>query len=838
MKITKLILRGYTRLDLRNIYELVYVPQEKTQVILGSNGSGKSSLMKELSPLPAALKKEFLKGGGKEIWIEHRGKQYYLTSKSEEGGDIYEFICDGVELNPGRTVTVYRELVKEHFNYTQDIHNLATGRVLFHELSSEERRKLFMAMNQTDFSYAVTFFNRLKERARDLQGTVEQLKRRLATEIEGLLTPEEEKRVESECERLRDILESLLMAKQVGIRPGRELEEQRDTIYHEYKAVHAEILEKVRIYKNTATVSLPAEELEKKLSLRTTLLLETKNTLKIQSERYLEYEAKIKEAAMLGSVDLETLTKELDTLLAEREALVKTIGLNLPWDFLKSEPEALLSQFDASSAIIQDLMDQLEAIPEKECLVNFSREDYQRLCAEIAECKDRLGKGSEIQKRLDAQIEASSNQPEVNCPSCNHRWRLNFNEAQYKLLKEQAQKTEERLTELQKALEAKEELKTRYVLYTTARQLLNQYFERFPLLNDFWSYLVKESITSLHPSRFSWEASRLHAYLTTLTKLYKSSQVIDEKTRLKNLLLAVSQEDREKVQREFKILETVIEELTKRQRDLSDEVDALKAELELSRQIDMLYREASSLLSELKTVNDKTVEAYLDGVMSDLINGLKMDILQKERMVSQVNIKRAVIQDTEKALAGYREDLKLVQAAIEALSPKSGLIAQGMMSFINVFIEEVNRFIGKVWSYPLTLNVIKPDDDDEIDLDYKFTVTANGGKPSPDIASTSSGMREIIHLSCVITAMRFLGLDHHPVFLDEFAVKMDDAHRKAAYSIIENIIDDTDVSQVFLISHYENGYSSLSASDISVLCDANVVLPPHLEYNRCLTIDK
>jgi DNA repair exonuclease SbcCD ATPase subunit len=56
MKILKLILRGYTRLQLKQITEFVYTPTDSIQIIIGTNGSGKSSILEELSPLPADSK--------------------------------------------------------------------------------------------------------------------------------------------------------------------------------------------------------------------------------------------------------------------------------------------------------------------------------------------------------------------------------------------------------------------------------------------------------------------------------------------------------------------------------------------------------------------------------------------------------------------------------------------------------------------------------------------------------------------------------------------------------------------------------------------------------------
>ena len=76
MKIVKLILRNCDRFLLNQIKEIVYTPTSPYQLITGNNGSGKSSLLEELSPLPPD-KNKFTKNGYKEIHIEHQIKSTF-----------------------------------------------------------------------------------------------------------------------------------------------------------------------------------------------------------------------------------------------------------------------------------------------------------------------------------------------------------------------------------------------------------------------------------------------------------------------------------------------------------------------------------------------------------------------------------------------------------------------------------------------------------------------------------------------------------------------------------------------------------------------------------------
>ena len=77
--IKEIILNGYDRFFLNNIESITYSPKQKFQLILGSNGSGKSSLLSELNPLPIN-KADFRENGFKEIIREKDGSTFVIKS--------------------------------------------------------------------------------------------------------------------------------------------------------------------------------------------------------------------------------------------------------------------------------------------------------------------------------------------------------------------------------------------------------------------------------------------------------------------------------------------------------------------------------------------------------------------------------------------------------------------------------------------------------------------------------------------------------------------------------------------------------------------------------------
>jgi recombinational DNA repair ATPase RecF len=167
MKIIKLILRDYNLLFLNNIREIIFTPIKKTNLILGTNGSGKSSLLKELSPL-VFDKKHFGENGYKEVHIEHNNKMYILTQE----GNKCSFKENGVELNASANRKVQSTLVKEKLKYDIDYHKLFLGITNFTTMSPSERKEWLIRLSNVNYDYSLGYFKRLLSRDRDIRGTI------------------------------------------------------------------------------------------------------------------------------------------------------------------------------------------------------------------------------------------------------------------------------------------------------------------------------------------------------------------------------------------------------------------------------------------------------------------------------------------------------------------------------------------------------------------------------------------------------------------------------------------------------------------------------------------
>ena len=208
MYIEEVILNEFKRLDLLGVTKLTYTPKSPYQLFTGKNGIGKSSLISEISPLPCEAT-DLREGGYKYVKLSHRGSKYELLYELHKKLES-SFKKDGVELNQGGIIKAQRNLIWEHFQYGDDIHDLLLGNTLLSNMTPQVRREWFVRMSKSDINYAISFYNRLKSTERDIKGAIKLNKQRLINEQAKLMDVNEINRVKEDSNKLKGELNHLL----------------------------------------------------------------------------------------------------------------------------------------------------------------------------------------------------------------------------------------------------------------------------------------------------------------------------------------------------------------------------------------------------------------------------------------------------------------------------------------------------------------------------------------------------------------------------------------------------------------------------------------------------
>jgi len=157
-----------------------------------------------------------------------------------------------------------------------------------------------------------------------------------------------------------------------------------------------------------------------------------------------------------------------------------------------------------------------------------------------------------------------------------------------------------------------------------------------------------------------------------------------------------------------------------------------------------------------------------------------------------------------------------------------------MNSFLNRFVSDMNSIISLIWSYDLEILPCMIGEGN--DLDYKFRVKVNNSETVEDVSKVGSSMHEMINLAFRIVFTKYMGIQDTPLILDEFGRTFDDEHRRKAYRVVNDIFTSM-FNQIFIVSHFESMYGSLSNTDLNVLSSNNLDIDKKKISNNVFKIE-
>jgi DNA repair exonuclease SbcCD ATPase subunit len=246
-----------------------------------------------------------------------------------------------------------------------------------------------------------------------------------------------------------------------------------------------------------------------------------------------------------------------------------------------------------------------------------------------------------------------------------------------------------------------------------------------------------------------------------------------------------------------------------------------------------LGSQVSTLLANLNTWQDEAIETLRREMLNHAIRQFQVSMNTKESTLASISAKRNEVNLLVSQIQEHEENVVIYKAIRDVLSPTEGLIAKGLLGFVQSLIEEMNLTISQIWTYPMTMLDCASMVDDSAELDYAFPLQVNHqARPVPDIKEASKGQQEVIDLAFKLVLMKYENLDRDILHLDEFGSSMDTAHRHAAAQAISKIIQDYGFGQIFIVSHDSHVHGALHA-DVNVLDAANIITPEvyneHLE---------
>jgi energy-coupling factor transporter ATP-binding protein EcfA2 len=839
MKINYLEVSGYKRFMLNNIKSFTITPKEMYQLIIGTNGSGKSSLIKELTPLPADAS-NYSKGGYKTISVTHHGVNYFLHSS----GSKHSFLNENTneELNPGHTITVQKELVKQIFGITPDSHNLMIGAETFHDMSPTRRREWFSKLSPFNYDYAFKVYNKLKETHRDISGTLKRSKARLVTESAKLINAEEESKLRKDVELTVKELNLLIEQSAPVERPLAHIREDLDDSMGKLTALSNKLI-RMRLTSSYGTHPYGVNETKKEERDEWYQVIKPGFTSIEEIDEVID---KTRHEITAKETLINTVSDEHNKLLETASILTRTgnegvsviqgkinNANNDKIDILfkrklcleVTDPENALK---ALSSIHDDLTNILSTIKENadRRYSQVKMEEANRLQFVLRDTKRTLV--SQLERLIvnKEHMEAHKTTSKVECPKCNHSWALNYSEERYQEILSLVAKKEQEVKDVEIKIKEVDDKIVELDNYSILFKEYVRYTKNWPLLNSLWDYLATNELISTAPIKaLNTTNIFLHDLEFDVLAIAKDKELRELRELLKSAE-AVGDANLNDCQDKIVKCETVLSQLTT---ELMQLKTSLNKHISYKNQLTeafSIHAEIDSLMKNSRLLNDSLIENIRRNILNHCVRQLQTSLAIKQEALTAALMQNNLIADLQKQIDILTIEEEASKLLVKELSPTDGLIAEGLMGFVNTFVNQMNLVIRKIWSYPLKVLNCKVEDESSFQLDYKFPLmVSRSDNVVDDVKEGSTGMREIVNLAFKVVAMKYLGLADSILVLDEFASSFDKEHRVSAMNAIKTIMDQNSFTQLFMVSHYSEAYSAFTNAEVCVLCPKNVVTP-------------
>jgi hypothetical protein len=849
MKITRLELHGFKRMALNNVMSFVFTPTQPIQMILGTNGSGKSSLIAELTPLPAEPS-AYLPEGSKTIEITHHGSFYVLTSNFALT-KVHSFVKDGEELNDGGGVTIQRELVKREFAITPEIHELLIGQEHFHAMSPTKRREWFTRLSDVSYDYALSVFKKLAEKSRDFSGALKLAKKRLVSESAKVISPAEEERLQSDVNATHKELNVLIEQSAPLDRSIEDLRQAHSHGFDELTRMSRRLLN-MRFAAPYAAYGLDEnkplerddwgallrphfsslEEIDKFLDGVRHQITEKETLLNHQVQEHGKVSETVAVLKRTGEAGLQELTEKRADLQRKRDETFETRQLNLEGFEPTGAMQALESLHELLSGIFS-------SIPQNEDM-RFSQTRRTDLEAKLLALKDQRNAQAQRLVVLNAEkthADTHKANGTEECPKCHHVWIKGYSDEQYQKLLERIGAQEQTVVESDKQIKALEEDVEAIRQYGVFYSDYVRCVRNWPALQPFWNYLTEEKLVTTAPRKALTDLELLKHDLGLELEAKKIGEQIAELEKLIADAAEIGDANLVETQQQ-------LAECTLRIEQLTSEVTRLRAKLadystyrrQMAEGMELGER-IRQAMAQQEILNNELIEAIRRDTLNHCVRQLQHSLALKQTTLNEAVTQRKIVTEIESYIRELEVKEQAARTLVRELSPTDGLIAEGLFGFIRNFTSQMNNLIRKIWSYPLQVMECGTSSAGSTELDYKFPLMVKSkDNIAPDVSKGSTGMREIVDVAFKVVAMRYLGLAESPLYLDEFGAFFDKEHRHQATIVVKNIMDTQPFTQLFMISHYEANYGAFTNAEICVLDASNITVPANTKYNQHVEI--
>ena len=813
MKITSLKLSGYRRFSLNNLTNFEITPTSNIQIVLGTNGSGKSSLLEALSPYPQA-KSDFLKGGHKILEIEHNNSVYVLTSTYNAGAK-HTFEKNGVNLNEGGTASVQKELVERELGITSQLHELLTGKIKFTDMTPIQRREWIMRISNIDLNFAMDKYNAIKNRLRDAQGALKHEEVRLGRESQRLLDSFNMESMEEENITLQKHISFYLKEIKNNIPNHEKIQSEYNEVCRGVESVSAKLLKVNFDYYDKSKLVKFDDILEREYFLSSTdkalkaVLLE----LEIQLKEDKTVLAQLKKEGITNKEELENRLKK--NLNSRNKYSNETFIFDIEGD---------LYQVLRDSKSLRIILSELISEARGDTLIVPEGATWERHKLNLIEAQKAIQVKDNRLTIILKRKEEIKNSQNSECPKCKYTWKPGISERDLILIDNEIKSLNNELTDLKEKENKLSTICENIDIRTDEINRVKVLAHSYPRLRKFWTHVAERKYLYTNPKDIFYTYDKWIKEVETLIEIEELDGKIDS---IKNTLKSLESEN-DKVDIEFftkrervltsKINDTLVKIETNQER-LNSLLKYKKKHTEVSEEVHRL----TTLIQKMRDFEYQIIESKIQEEIKKRLDVAQMTLSNNRRRQTEIDTLNGIVTDLKKSIEELKVDISSLTNLEKALSPTDGLIADALTGFINSFISQLNVLISDVWEYSME---IIPCTNTSGELDFRFPLKVMD-QPTPvfDIAKGSEGQKEVINFMFLLTVLAYTDLKDFPLFLDEIGSAFDDTHKSKLVMFIKSLLDSTHCSQIWLVSHFAADHGGLTDSQTCVMDSANVAVP-------------
>lgn len=838
MRFLSIHLTNYKRIRLTGYASLdINLPiDENIQLVLGKNGSGKSSVLKALSWWPLESKM-FDDGGSYTIRAEYKGATYKFGA-TFQGKPRYFLIDESTKenLNPSGTISVQKQLVTQLTGIDQHLQRFIHGQMRFSQMSVAERRWLFGRLADNSNALALKLYKQLQDKLRDAQGVVKYLTGRVTQESLKLVSTEREEELHKLLLSLQSEVSSCIERKTVVKRPY-------DTILS-ISNINNNKMDTL----SRRIIVLNREATQRGVKLKIHEIDDVKQNLSevVMQERLKQVAYTEAAERLLALQDkfnyIKTLVSNDRTVLEEDKARLSALlasSLSQLTHFNQGYPDADKALSWLTGGVIDGFDDIVSRLP--------ANADQQRSPANLTMLRQRtdgirksivtLTESITEVESVIADNDRSLSSNETQCPNCNHRWHKGFNKPAYDKSKltlaslfEQKETLERELSGLNESIEDTEEYLSLLEKLQQFMGVYNQY------LGPVWSVMRASKTIVVDPAGAMALLRSLQSELMLVNEIQGMSKRLAE---IEDVLQKLDSETGGVLESEAECerAEIALMQVRESQESIAGHKQQLTDELAMATDITELVNELKRTIVQKGELADELVLAVSQMVVNEQLTTARLKLAETERLLTQASTQRLLVTGLEDQLAAEKRKVVIYQALTSELSPTDGLIAEIMLGFIGKFVDSMNQFVEAMWSYPIRL--IPPaicTETGDVDLDYKFPVRLNGDTDGgDDVCEANSGSVEVIDLVFRIKALEQLGLSG-VLFLDEFGAPFDYRHRQTVYTQLRSYFEFNRSMQVIIVNHYNYVNQLFKSPGVNILCSENIEVPVSDKINKNLRL--